>query len=417
MTVENNKCQNAEPFFYEYFHGSTETLPDEVLDHIENCSSCLKSIASMEDVFEQGDDSLPVNSKHAIIADRLGRHFSFIDKQVSCSTVKPFMVEIADPTMQITVSTPITVHIQHCEKCAEDIQSIKTLHLNNEDSTDTNDLLNDILTRPDSNIVTIFRVDKSTDIASLKTETQQTGKWPITVEVLQKESPSLLQKEHTPQKRNIPFLRTGIAAAIIFFAFILFPDIAPSVDVSLGQMYQALDKMQNFHMTAISPDTGNVINEKWIANSLGLMLIEQQGRSVLWDINEATMKTEGLTTKQLDKDSVLGIKKTMEPSSNLLPFPYLSQVPEQADWKKIELAQTDMEVSDTEIYDLVWTENTDSGQKIINRSRCYVDTQLRVPRRTELWQEEDGEFKLYSILEISYPSRDEISETIKTKAD
>jgi hypothetical protein len=197
--------------------------------------------------------------------------------------------------------------------------------------------------------------------------------------------------------------------------FMLFPRDATSIDVSLGQMYQALSKMKDFHMIAISPDTGNVIHEKWIANSLGLMLTEQQGRSVLWDTNAATMKTENLETKKLNKEAVLGIKKTMEPSANLLPFPYLSQVPGQADWKKIELPQKDVEIAGTEIYDLVWIEDSSFGQKITKRSRCYVDIQSRVPRRTELWREEDGEFKLQSIFEISYPGPAEINKLITTK--
>lgn len=431
MIDENKKCQNAEPFFYEYFHGSTETLPEDVLDHIENCSLCLDSIASMKDIFEQSDDALPTNSRHAILAGKLGRHFSFMDKPVTCSCAKAFMAEMADPIMRITVPTPITVHIQHCEKCAKDVDTIKSFHyhgealavigdfLSQKPSDEISDvskgLLNGILTRADSQIVTIFNIDRSVDLANLATEKQQTGQWPITVQVLQKDSMAPSQAEHPLQKRTIPFFRTGIAAAIIIFAFILFPGTAPSMGVSLAQMYQALNKMENFHMVAVSPDTGNVIQEKWIANSLGLMLIEQQGHSVLWNINTATMKTEDLQIKQLNKEAVLGIKKTMEPSVNLLPFPYLSQVPEQADWNKIELTDKDVGISDTEIYDLVWTEDTSFGQKITNRSRCYIDIQSRVPRRTELWQKEDGEFKLHSIFEISYPSSAEINKTITAK--
>lgn len=433
MTIENNKCQNAEPFFYEYFHGSTETLPDEVLKHIENCSSCLNSIASMKDVFEQSDDAMPANSKHAVIADKLSRHFSFIDKQVACSSVKPFMAEIADPAMRITVSTPIMVHVQNCDKCAQDIQAIESLHLQSEalgnagcflsqkpfdNSGDIPmDLLDGILTRPDSKIVTIFSIDKSVDIAKLVTEKQQTGKPTITVQVLQEESQISSRMEQMPQKRKrtIPFLRTGIAAAIVLFVFMLFPEVAPSIDVSLGQMYQALNKMKDFHATAISPETGNVIHEKWVANSLGLMLTEQQGHSVLLDINAATMKTNGLPAEQLNKEALTDIKKTMEPSTYLLPFPYLSQALEQADWKKIEPAQGGVEMLGTEIYDLIWTDDADLGQKITNRSRCYIDTQLRVPRRTELWQKKDGQFKLYSIVEINYPEPSEIDRMIKAK--
>ena len=387
MTIENKKCQNAEPFFYEYFHGTTKTLPNEVLNHIENCSLCLDSIASMKNVFEQSDDVLPANSKHAIIAGKLSRHFSFIDKQVTCSSVKSFMAEIADPTMRITVPTPITVHIQHCEKCTEDIHTIKSFHYHSEAlaviadflsqkcSENTNNIptgpLNSILTRPDSDIVTIFSIDKSVDITKLTTEKQQAGKWPITVQVLQKDSLNPSQTEQAPQKikRTIPFLRTGIAVAIILFVFILFPRTAPSIDVSLGQMYQALNKMKNFHMIAISPDTGNIIHEKWVANSLGLMLIEQQGHSVLWDISAATMKTNDLAIEQLNKKAVLSIKKTMEPSRSLLPFPYLSQVPEQADWGKIEPIEEDMKISETEIYDLVSTEDNSLGRKITKRKK------------------------------------------------
>ena len=433
MTVENNKCQNAEPFFYEFFNGSSLTIPDEVVEHIENCSSCLSSIASMKDVFEQSNDALPSNSRHAILASELGRHYSFLDKPVTCSSVKPFMAGFSDPTMQITVPTPITVHVQHCEKCREDINTIKSFHYHSEalavigdflsgkHSDGTNNVskgaLNGILTRPDSEIVTIFSIDRSVGIANLTTAKRQTGKWPISVQVLQKDSQARRQTEQSRQKRtrSIPFLKTGIAAATILFMFILFPRIATSIDVSLGQMYQALNGMKDFHVIAISPNTGNVIHEKWISNSLGLMLIEQQELSALWDINEATMKTEGLEAKQLNKEAVLGIKKTMVPSGNLLPFPYLSQVPGQADWNKIELSQTDVEVPGTEIYDLVWTEDIGFGQKITRRSRCYVDTLSRVPRRTELWREEDGEFKLQSILKINYPNPAEINKTITAK--
>jgi len=63
------------------------------------------------------------------IIDTLRRHFGCLDEQVTCSRVKPFLPGLLIPILRIRIPTPITVHIDHCPECADDLKALGDLGL------------------------------------------------------------------------------------------------------------------------------------------------------------------------------------------------------------------------------------------------------------------------------------------------
>jgi hypothetical protein len=58
-------------------------------------------------------------------------HFSFVGKGVNCADARPFLPNLLEPTTQIRIPTPITAHIDNCDKCREDSKKLQNLGLSN----------------------------------------------------------------------------------------------------------------------------------------------------------------------------------------------------------------------------------------------------------------------------------------------
>ncbi|UCF43482.1 MAG: hypothetical protein JSV99_00725, partial [Planctomycetota bacterium] len=133
VTVEPNwSCRQAELYYYEFLGGEDiGTIPEDVSDHIKQCGRCRGQIDHLKDVlFESGNrfESGDADSGAAVVAS-LKLHFAYIGERVTCETVKPFLASLSDPDLEIGIPTPITIHLDRCEQCANDVDSIRDLHL------------------------------------------------------------------------------------------------------------------------------------------------------------------------------------------------------------------------------------------------------------------------------------------------
>ncbi|MCU0917430.1 MAG: hypothetical protein MUC88_23120, partial [Planctomycetes bacterium] len=48
---------------------------------------------------------------------------------MTCSRVKPFLPGLLIPSARVRIPTPITVHVDHCPECEEDLAALRELHL------------------------------------------------------------------------------------------------------------------------------------------------------------------------------------------------------------------------------------------------------------------------------------------------
>ncbi|MDO8304130.1 MAG: hypothetical protein Q7T18_12920 [Sedimentisphaerales bacterium] len=127
----NSICCQIEPYYFDILHGhANEPVPAEVSAHISMCDHCQAEIRHLSDVLgADGPDVRLRGVADSAVATSLALHFAYIGRSVTCDHVKPFLPSMADPALEIRVPTPITVHLDNCPQCADDLKTIHRLHL------------------------------------------------------------------------------------------------------------------------------------------------------------------------------------------------------------------------------------------------------------------------------------------------
>jgi hypothetical protein len=134
MVVINpkSKCDEAKLYYYDYLNNSKKDIPLGISGHIDQCIVCQNEIDKLSRIIAENEDShKDTEQTGSIIALSLKLHFALENTMVSCQTVKPFLPSLADPLLKIRIPTPVTVHIDKCEKCKENLEAIQGLNLNN----------------------------------------------------------------------------------------------------------------------------------------------------------------------------------------------------------------------------------------------------------------------------------------------
>ena len=77
----------------------------------------------------EGDSDCQEGGHTELINAVLQAHFDYADECVTCQIVKTFLPSMASPDLVMTIPTPITVHIDQCQSCQNDLLAIQSLHL------------------------------------------------------------------------------------------------------------------------------------------------------------------------------------------------------------------------------------------------------------------------------------------------
>jgi len=124
-------CKEAEAYYYDFLRvGDANAVPGHVIDHVRACRHCRESINRLDKMLSEldGGPAAPKPPDPQIVT-MLRLCFAYIGKEVTCQTVKPFLPTLLEPSLQVRIPTPITVHIDYCKTCFEDLQTIRRLHL------------------------------------------------------------------------------------------------------------------------------------------------------------------------------------------------------------------------------------------------------------------------------------------------
>lgn len=133
---KKNDCEQAKRHFYDYLYEDKSAIEPEVLAHIENCQKCqsetdrLKRILAGE---ESANKTCSLKNSAFLINAKL--HFNYVEKTVTCGIAKPFLASQADLNLQIRIPTPITVHLDKCQNCADDLGNISRMNLSHKQLT------------------------------------------------------------------------------------------------------------------------------------------------------------------------------------------------------------------------------------------------------------------------------------------
>ncbi|MFA5239094.1 MAG: hypothetical protein WC476_05210 [Phycisphaerae bacterium] len=128
----NSLCREAELYYYDFLcNESCEFIPEPIVTHIEQCQYCLEQINQLETELSQADSPESERGRiNSTVITMLKLHLACIGKPVTCETVKPFLPSLLNPALEIRIPTPITVHLDNCRKCSEDLETIRRLNLN-----------------------------------------------------------------------------------------------------------------------------------------------------------------------------------------------------------------------------------------------------------------------------------------------
>ncbi|MGA2916359.1 MAG: hypothetical protein ABSE89_10070 [Sedimentisphaerales bacterium] len=128
----NPLCKEAELYYYDFLTNEGQKLiPEPIINHINSCQYCCEQINQLKDILLQVEDYPDLEQEQINLAaiTWLKLHFAYIGKPVSCETVKPFLPGFLEPALEIKIPTPITVHIDNCQQCQEDLEVIRKLNL------------------------------------------------------------------------------------------------------------------------------------------------------------------------------------------------------------------------------------------------------------------------------------------------
>jgi hypothetical protein len=134
----NSKCEQARSYYYQYLSGDTKNcIPLQMLGHIDRCSSCQADIRRLKGILTDGEehDGGSASQTTVVATAYLRLHFSYIGAPVSCNTLKLFLPSLAIPALEVSVPTPITVHLDKCQKCTSDLETIRQLKLSDRQFT------------------------------------------------------------------------------------------------------------------------------------------------------------------------------------------------------------------------------------------------------------------------------------------
>jgi hypothetical protein len=142
-SYNNSKCKQAEIYYYDFLcNENIEQIPKNLIEHIGQCPHCREKINQLN--FEiSTHKSTRSGNRYIAITDLLNLHLAYIGDKVDCSTVKPFLPIVLDPSLGIRIPTPITVHLDHCQQCTQDMKTIQNLNLTSTQSCLFSQLLAD----------------------------------------------------------------------------------------------------------------------------------------------------------------------------------------------------------------------------------------------------------------------------------
>jgi len=234
------------------------------------------------------------------------------------------------------------------------------------------------------------------------------------------------QSPHVGRSARRRALRIRIAeltavAAVILVVFALFFGTPAKKAVRLGEIYEALERVENVCVATFQPPSNEPLRTEWVSQTLNIDMVRFGEQFVLWDITNKIrmikyLSSASLRTEAVSEEMLAKAEKAIHQKFGLLPFAYYKEAPEDAQWSRMDDTQVAAVVPDTKVYELIWQEKSTTSEEIgFRKWRVFVDTHTNLPKRAEHYfkidHEEDYKFEKYDV--ITYPGEDEIQMDIR----
>lgn len=123
---------DAAKYYYDFVWQGKVGVPDGISHHIRRCLLCQTRICRLKEIVAEtarGEADAQWDRMDRDVIERLNLHFRCLGEPVTCSRVRPFLPGLLIPSLKIRIPTPITVHVDHCPECAEDLSVLRGLGL------------------------------------------------------------------------------------------------------------------------------------------------------------------------------------------------------------------------------------------------------------------------------------------------
>ncbi len=123
---------DAAEYYYDFISRGKPGVPDGISRHIRRCLLCQAQICRLKEIVVEttrGEADTQWDRMDRDVIERLNLHFRCLGEPVTCSRAKPFLPGLLIPSLKIRIPTPITVHVDHCPECAEDLSVLRGLGL------------------------------------------------------------------------------------------------------------------------------------------------------------------------------------------------------------------------------------------------------------------------------------------------
>ena len=442
MVIRNQKslCQQAKLYFYDSLsEEGCELIPESIKNHLAQCRECKEKIEQLKATLKNKDFIKSKSRQNTpAVTTMLELHFAYIGEYVTCKTVRPFLPGLLDPTIDIRIPTPITVHLDNCRHCKEDLNKIRQMNLsstqlyrlsqffadkNKQQTTEYSEMapaFKEMASRADSEITTIYHVDESAKNKQARNSDGLYSGFPINVEVLEPkpevEQPVVSIDFAAALKKKIaamnlrPLLKVGLAAAaVIMIGFFLFPNTNPVEAEGVEEMIKALGEAGNiyistFYINELTQEP-KLTQERWISHTLNTFINKNEEEIVLVNIKTGTEQIKNLNTnviepRKLTGDSSINVKQAMIEALGLTPFNNTSVLPPDSEWvRKDTLSQATQGI---EVYDLDYRLST---SRYSHKLRCSVDSETFFPEEIKYYRTPTGQAQSEDDLKMLYKIR------------
>jgi len=381
----------------------------EVLKHLCTCPNCRKTLYQYRESvrtdllhYERAQEALPC-------------------EEISTTDIFDYCLPYGiDPATDeyAKFREPLTSHLGGCPECLARMQQL-------------HNTVYGIAERAESEIVTIYNIDESATIQAAEESGDLYSGFPIKVEIInRKDEVKVEQSASTSNfaavlKRKVSEINvkllvksTAIAAGIlIVVALLLYTPAAEAV--TIYQIYKAIEKVKNVHITKFVPGEEEPIEEKWVSRTLNIYLSKMGKELVLSDPTNKVRKTkllgtDSVETTQMPDDQIAKTEEMITGSLGLMPFD-ISKIRPDAEWGPVPNSDLKATAKDTEVYDLTWVEGRYGGSATLHKWRVFADAKTNRPQRVEGYQRLDteSEYTLRLVMVVEYLRDSEIEAVIK----
>ena len=436
---DRSNCKSARLCYYDLLDTEAEAnVPEDVRQHTASCRHCRGDISRLKTLL--AGTARPSESEQrrrdSVVSTLLSLHFAWIDKPVTCKSAKPFLASLADPLLQITIPTPITVHVDKCRRCSDELSTIKNSGLTHEQLCRLGQTMAEqppegLAKQGDSGIATCFTFREQGDQSAEAESNGMYADWPIDVQVLNQEG---LEDAQTAETAGSSVPRQGAliltlkrhikpaiaAAAVILIGFALFFGTSAASAVNLDQIYRAVERASNFHISNFIPGRTEPERERWVSRSLSIYMLKVGQELTLWDFRSGPKKVKSshnVAPKAVpftEADAAAARRRIGGPLG-IVPFDDVSDVPGDAKWNRVADDAFQSGAPDSEMYDLTWTARTDRGEAKLRKWRVFVEPKTNLPQKAQFYDKSptDAGYVLRNELVVEYLSDDDMKTVVE----